>query len=135
MQWTLRRAILNVVYDGHLRNTENIGYDVFQSFTVASALELPAGIITFLSTEGLGRRHTSVWSLLLGGIIGLSIALVSVGKRILHDLISLSSYARVVCSIISHNVRDIIYCPFSQVFHYQLKRICMHICQRSCRYI
>ncbi|XP_063600926.1 organic cation transporter protein-like [Penaeus indicus] len=67
---------LFVAYDGHTRNTENIGHNVFVSFTIAGLVELPADFATMLATEWLGRRHTTVGSLVLSGLAGLCIAFI-----------------------------------------------------------
>ncbi|XP_027213389.2 organic cation transporter protein-like [Penaeus vannamei] len=68
--------VMTVAYDGHTRNSENIGYDAFLSFTIAGAVEFPADVLTMVTTEWLGRRHTTVGSLVLSGLVALSVALV-----------------------------------------------------------
>ncbi|XP_042872134.1 organic cation transporter protein-like [Penaeus japonicus] len=67
---------MTVAYDGFMRNTANIGYDVFFSFTIAGLLEFPADLLMMVTTEWLGRRHTTVWSLVLCGLSALSIAAI-----------------------------------------------------------
>lgn len=63
-----------LAYDGHMRNTENIGLNVFISFTVLGAVELPADFLTIIGIEWIGRRHTTVWTLVLSGVACLLIA-------------------------------------------------------------
>lgn len=75
--------VMTLAYDGHTRNSENIGFDAFLSFTIAGAVEFPADVLTMMMTEWLGRRHTTVWSLILSGLIALSIALVPEGEQTL----------------------------------------------------
>ncbi|XP_063601034.1 solute carrier family 22 member 13-like [Penaeus indicus] len=67
---------VTVVYDGFIRNTANIGYDAFFTFTIAGLLEFPADLLMIVTTEWLGRRHTTVWSLVLCGISALCIAAI-----------------------------------------------------------
>nr|AEB00643.1 glucose transporter 1 [Penaeus vannamei] len=67
---------MTVAYDGFMRNTANIGYDVFFSFTIAGLLEFPADLLMMVTTEWLGRRHTTVWSLVLCGVSSLCIAAI-----------------------------------------------------------
>ncbi|KAK7082108.1 hypothetical protein SK128_019843, partial [Halocaridina rubra] len=57
-----------LAYDGHMRNTENIGYNVFISFCVLGFVELPADFLTMIAVETLGRRHTTVLTLITSGI-------------------------------------------------------------------
>ncbi|XP_071534074.1 solute carrier family 22 member 3-like [Panulirus ornatus] len=76
-------SVSNLAYDAHLRNTENTGYNVFLSFTIASVMELPATVMAIICTEWLGRRHTTVWSIVLTGMIGLPVTALSIGMAIL----------------------------------------------------
>lgn len=77
---TIYRAVTDVAYDSHVRNTENFGHNVFVNFSIGGLLELPAIFLTMLLSERVGRRHTTVGCLILGGIISLRIAFVSEGK-------------------------------------------------------
>lgn len=67
---------ITLAYDGHMRNSENIGFNVFISFTVLAFVELPADFLTIISTETLGRKHTSVFTLILSGVACLVIAAI-----------------------------------------------------------
>nr|XP_027213382.1 solute carrier family 22 member 1-like [Penaeus vannamei] len=67
---------MTVAYDGFMRNTANIGYDAFLSFTIAGLLEFPADLLMMVTTEWLGRRHTTVGSLVLCGVSALCIAAI-----------------------------------------------------------
>ncbi|XP_047471525.1 organic cation transporter protein-like [Penaeus chinensis] len=68
--------VIILAYDAHMRNTEHIGTNVFVTFTVAGFVELPADFLTMVAVEKLGRRHTTVWTLVLGGLLCLGIAAV-----------------------------------------------------------
>ncbi|CAL4059779.1 unnamed protein product [Meganyctiphanes norvegica] len=67
--------VIQLTYDGHMRNTENIGTNVFITFTMSGLIELPADLVTIFSMDWLGRRHTTVWSLVLSGVASLIISL------------------------------------------------------------
>ncbi|XP_068246337.1 organic cation/carnitine transporter 2-like isoform X2 [Palaemon carinicauda] len=69
-----------LAYDGHMRNTENIGLNVFVSFTVLGAVELPADFLTIIAIEWVGRRHTTVWTLILSGVCCLIISTIPEAK-------------------------------------------------------
>ncbi|XP_042868886.1 organic cation transporter protein-like [Penaeus japonicus] len=68
--------VIILAYDAHMRNTEHIGANVFTTFTLAGAVELPADFLTMVAVEKLGRRHTTVWTLVAGGVMCLAIAAV-----------------------------------------------------------
>lgn len=68
--------VIIMAYDGHIRNTENIGPNLFVTYTIVGAVEFPADLLTMVSIEKLGRRHTTVWSLILSGTTCLVIAMV-----------------------------------------------------------
>ncbi|XP_076052985.1 organic cation transporter protein-like isoform X2 [Oratosquilla oratoria] len=66
-----------IAYDSHMRNTENLGtadINVFYTFTIAGAIELPADLITIIFVEKIGRRHTTVWTLVLAGVASIAVA-------------------------------------------------------------
>ncbi|XP_071514005.1 organic cation transporter protein-like isoform X2 [Panulirus ornatus] len=60
---------LAITFDFHMRYTKNLGFDVFVSFTLASFTEMPADLLTMVTTERLGRRHTAVWSFFITFLI------------------------------------------------------------------
>ncbi|XP_047479820.1 beta-alanine transporter-like isoform X2 [Penaeus chinensis] len=89
--------VVTVAYDGFMRNTANIGYDVFFSFTVAGLLEFPADLLMIMTTEWLGRRHTTVWSLVLCGIFSLCIAAIPEANSI--AVMSMAFVARFLITV------------------------------------
>ena len=44
-------SLTSVLFDGHIRNIENLQYSIYWTFTISSALELPSDL---LSIWGLG---------------------------------------------------------------------------------
>ncbi|KAG0728929.1 Organic cation transporter protein [Chionoecetes opilio] len=68
--------VVILAYDAHIRNTENIGPNQFITFTIVGAVEFPADLLTMITLEKLGRRHSIVWSLILSGVVCLVIAMV-----------------------------------------------------------
>ncbi|XP_042235055.1 organic cation transporter protein-like [Homarus americanus] len=60
--------VIITAYDAHMRNTKNIGGNVFVTFTIAGFVELPADFLTMVFVEKLGRRHTTVFTLIFGGL-------------------------------------------------------------------
>lgn len=72
--------VISVAYDGHMRNTEHIGSNVFITFTIAAFVELPADFLTMVAVEKVGRRHTTVSTLVLSGLASFVIALLPKGK-------------------------------------------------------
>ncbi|MPC07993.1 Solute carrier family 22 member 3 [Portunus trituberculatus] len=68
--------VIILAYDGHIRNTENVGPNMFVTFTIVGFVEFPADLLTMITMEKLGRRHTTVWSLILSGVVCLIIAFV-----------------------------------------------------------
>ncbi|XP_063593179.1 solute carrier family 22 member 3-like [Penaeus indicus] len=71
---------VGIAYDAHMRNTANIGPNVFFTFTLAGFVELPADLLTMLFMEKLGRRHTLVWTVVVGGLSCLAVAATPVGE-------------------------------------------------------
>jgi hypothetical protein len=56
------------LFDGHIRNIVNLDYNIYITFTISAALELPADLLSIVAFDTLGRRWSSVTSLLLSGI-------------------------------------------------------------------
>lgn len=71
-----------VIYDGFMRNTENIGSNIFITFTLLGCVELPCDLAATISLEKLGRRHTTVFTLLSCGFIAFIITAVPEGKKL-----------------------------------------------------
>ncbi|XP_069975149.1 solute carrier family 22 member 21-like isoform X1 [Penaeus vannamei] len=72
----LMSITLSIAYDAHMRNTAHIGPSVFFTFTLAGFVELPADLLTMLLMEKLGRRHTLVGTVVVGGLSCLAVAAV-----------------------------------------------------------
>ncbi|XP_042883141.1 organic cation transporter protein-like [Penaeus japonicus] len=70
----LMTVTISIAYDAHMRNTANLGPNVFLTFTIAGFIELPADLLTILLMEKLGRRHTLVWTVVVGGLSCLAVA-------------------------------------------------------------
>ncbi|XP_050720191.1 organic cation transporter protein-like [Eriocheir sinensis] len=68
--------VIILAYDAHIRNAEHIGPNFFVTFTIVGAVEFPADLLTMVTLEKLGRRHTTVWSLVLSGCVCLVITAV-----------------------------------------------------------
>lgn len=69
-----------VVYDGHARNTANLGLSVFLTFSVASVTELPADLILVFFLDRWGRRALAFGSLMGASIFSLATLAVPLGK-------------------------------------------------------
>ncbi|XP_057381734.1 organic cation transporter protein-like [Daphnia carinata] len=69
---TLLWALIAVVYDGHARNTANLGLSVFLTFSVASVTELPADLVLVFFLDRWGRRALAFGSLLFAAIFSLA---------------------------------------------------------------
>ena len=65
------RMLLTLVYDGHVRNVLNLPLNVFVSFTVASATELPADLMVVFFLDRWGRRWFSFGTLVISGILSI----------------------------------------------------------------
>ena len=68
-----------VVYDGHARNTANLGLSVFVTFSVASVTELPADLVLVFFLDRWGRRALAFGSLLLAALFSLATLAVPLG--------------------------------------------------------
>ncbi|XP_014228129.1 organic cation transporter protein-like [Trichogramma pretiosum] len=68
---------ISLVFDGHVRNVDNLRLDVFVTFTVASATELPADTFLTLVLDRWGRRWLACGSMVVSGVFSLWACLVS----------------------------------------------------------
>ena len=59
-------SLTSVLFDGHIRNIENLNYSIYWTFTISSALELPSDLLSILGMEMIGRRWSAVISLGMG---------------------------------------------------------------------
>ena len=69
---TLLWVLVAVVYDGHARNTANLGLIVFLTFSVASVTELPADLVLVFFLDRWGRRALAFGSLLGASVFSLA---------------------------------------------------------------
>ncbi|XP_012267339.2 organic cation transporter protein-like [Athalia rosae] len=70
---------ISLVFDGHVRNVGSLGLNVFMTFTVASATELPADTFLTAVLDRWGRRWLAFGSMFLSGIFSLWAAAVPTG--------------------------------------------------------
>ncbi|XP_011499844.1 PREDICTED: organic cation transporter protein [Ceratosolen solmsi marchali] len=68
---------ISLVFDGHVRNVDNLRLDVFVTFTVAAATELPADTFLTLVLDRWGRRWLACGSMVISGIFSVWASLVS----------------------------------------------------------
>lgn len=68
---------ISLVFDGHIRNVSNLGLDVFMTFTVAAATELPADTFLTAVLDRWGRRWLACGSLIISGIFSIWASVVS----------------------------------------------------------
>ena len=76
--------LVAVVYDGHARNTANLGLSVFLTFNVASVTELPADLVLVFFLDRWGRRALALGSLLGAAVFSLATLAVSNSKHPLN---------------------------------------------------
>ncbi|XP_034942463.1 organic cation transporter protein-like [Chelonus insularis] len=69
--------IISLVFDGHVRNVDNLGLNIFITFTIASATELPADTLLTLLLDRWGRRWLAFSSMTISGIFSLWACVVS----------------------------------------------------------
>lgn len=72
-----RRMAISLVFDGHVRNVDNLGLNVFVTFTIAAATELPADTFLTLVLDRWGRRWLACGSLVVSGIFSIWASAVS----------------------------------------------------------
>ena len=77
----LTRSVCAVVYHGFNLSTSSLGINVYVSFFVSAAIEIPAYVMALFLVEAplFGRRRSTAFSLLLGGVACL--LTMFVGKR------------------------------------------------------
>ena len=62
------RMLTVFLFDGHIRNIVNLDFDIYTTFTVSAALELPADLLSIISVDQLGRKWSAAGSLFLSGV-------------------------------------------------------------------
>ncbi|XP_043248699.1 organic cation transporter protein-like [Colletes gigas] len=68
---------ISLVFDGHVRNVDNLGLNVFVTFTIAAATELPADTFLTAVLDRWGRRWLACGSLVVSGIFSIWASAVS----------------------------------------------------------
>lgn len=68
---------ISLVFDGHVRNVDNLGLNVFVTFTIAAATELPADTFLTVVLDRWGRRWLACGSLVVSGIFSIWASAVS----------------------------------------------------------
>lgn len=62
---------ISLVFDGHVRNVGSLGYNVFITFTIASATELPADTFLTITLDRWGRRWLAFGTMAMSGVFSL----------------------------------------------------------------
>jgi hypothetical protein len=78
------RMAISLCFDGHVRNVGSLGLDLFVTFTVASATELPADTVLTMVLDRWGRRWLACGSMVMSGIFSLLATAVPTGEHLLH---------------------------------------------------
>lgn len=78
------RMAISLCFDGHVRNVGSLGLDLFVTFTVASATELPADTVLTMVLDKWGRRWLACGSMVMSGIFSLLATAVPTGEHLLH---------------------------------------------------
>nr|XP_034173980.1 organic cation transporter protein-like isoform X1 [Osmia lignaria] len=68
---------VSLVFDGHVRNVDNLGLNMFVTFTIAAATELPADTFLTAVLDRWGRRWLACGSLVISGIFSIWACAVS----------------------------------------------------------
>jgi len=75
---------VSLVFDGHVRNVEALGLNVFVTFTIASATEMPADTFLTLVLDRWGRRWLACGSMVISGIFSLLATVVPAGIDMMY---------------------------------------------------
>ncbi|XP_066905698.1 carcinine transporter [Halyomorpha halys] len=70
---------VSLVFDGHVRSVRTLGLDVFLTFTITSATELPADTLLTLTLDRWGRRWLACLSMLLAGVFSWATIVLPLG--------------------------------------------------------
>lgn len=76
---TVTWGVIQMSYDGHIRCLNNLGMNMFVTFTIASATEFPAEMLLIYLLDVLGRRWSLFGAVILAGLFSLCAASVSIG--------------------------------------------------------
>ncbi|XP_017878090.2 organic cation transporter protein [Ceratina calcarata] len=72
-------GVIQMSYDGHIRCLDTLGMDVFITFTLASATELPSEILITYTLDVVGRRWLLFTAVTLSGLLSLGAACFPMG--------------------------------------------------------
>lgn len=75
------RMAISLCFDGHVRNVGSLGLDLFVTFTVACATELPADTVLTMVLDKWGRRWLACGSMVMSGIFSLLATAVPTGEH------------------------------------------------------
>ncbi|XP_055378688.1 solute carrier family 22 member 13-like isoform X2 [Condylostylus longicornis] len=70
---------ISLVFDGHVRNVGSLGLDLFFTFSVACATELPADTFLTLTLDRWGRRWLAFGTMVASGVFSLLACTVPIG--------------------------------------------------------
>ncbi|KAK9506717.1 hypothetical protein O3M35_008602 [Rhynocoris fuscipes] len=70
---------ISLTFDGHVRNVGSLGLDVFLTFTIAAATELPADVFLTFTLDKWGRRWLAFATMALSGLFSLLATTVEQG--------------------------------------------------------
>ncbi|KAK4873054.1 hypothetical protein RN001_015083 [Aquatica leii] len=70
---------ISLVFDGHVRNVGSLGLNIFLTFTIACATELPADTFLTLTLDKWGRRWLAFGTMAMSGIFSLLATVVPYG--------------------------------------------------------
>ena len=65
---------ISLVFDTTVRNISNLNFNFYTSFVIATALELPADLLSIVGLNWLGRRWSSFFPMLACGLTMLACA-------------------------------------------------------------
>uniref|UniRef100_A0A8D8S4C5 Organic cation transporter protein n=1 Tax=Cacopsylla melanoneura TaxID=428564 RepID=A0A8D8S4C5_9HEMI len=71
---------VSLLFDGHVRQVGNLGLDLFITFTIASATELPADTLLTFTLDVWGRRWYACGSMVFSGLFSLLSSSTDPGK-------------------------------------------------------
>lgn len=69
-------AVVCLVYDAHVRIISSLGTDIFITFSVASLIEIPAGILPLFLVDRVGRKPLMISMLVLCGIFSFLVGML-----------------------------------------------------------
>lgn len=72
---------ISLTFDGHVRNVGSLGLDIFLTFTIAAATELPADVFLTFTLDRWGRRWLACATMVLSGLFSLLATTVEQGNH------------------------------------------------------